>query len=163
MADGNRLSERGRGSRPALVVSACLVGVPCNHLGRHSLSEAVVALEATYRLVPICPEVTGGLGIPRRAAARQPDGRVRTTAGDDVTEAYRRGAEAAVALAAEVGAAGAVLKARSPSCGCHEIDDGTFSGRLIEGLGTTAEALRAAGVPVLSEEDVGSPDDPGLR
>jgi uncharacterized protein YbbK (DUF523 family) len=154
MADGNRPSETDRGSRPALLVSACLLGVRCNDRGRHSRNDAVVALEETHRLVPICPEVTGGLGIPRKAAERQADGRVMTAEGHDLTEQYRRGAEAAVGLAVSVGARRAVLKARSPSCGCHQVYDGTFSRRLVEGAGTAAEALRAAGVDVVSEEDI---------
>jgi uncharacterized protein YbbK (DUF523 family) len=99
----------------------------------------------------------GGLPTPRPAAERDAhDGRVRTEAGDDVTDAYARGAAHAVALARATGATHAVLKARSPSCGCHEIYDGSFSRRRVAGEGVTAEALRRAGVVVLSEEDVRS-------
>ena len=144
----------GTGRRPAIVVSACLLGVPCNHEGRGSRSRAVEDLAAGAQLVPICPEVAGGLPVPRAAAERQADGRVVTETGDDVTWAYERGAAAAVALARAVGASEAVLKARSPSCGCREIYDGTFSRRRVAGQGVTAAALRAAGVRVRSEEDV---------
>jgi uncharacterized protein YbbK (DUF523 family) len=137
------------------VVSACLLGVPCNHLGEGNPSGAVLELVAAgARLVPICPEVAGGLPTPRPAAELQPDGSVRTTDGVDVTEAYRRGAEAAVAVASAVGATEAVLKARSPSCGCREVYDGSFTRRLVAGEGLTARALREAGVRVRSEEDV---------
>jgi uncharacterized protein YbbK (DUF523 family) len=96
----------------------------------------------------------GGLPSPRPAAERQPDGTVRTRDGVDVTDAYRRGAAATVALARAMGVREAVLKARSPSCGCAQRYDGTFSGRLVDGEGVTAEALRAAGVAVRSDEDV---------
>ena len=96
----------------------------------------------------------GGLATPRPPAEIQPDGSVQTAAGEDVTEAYRRGADAAVALAAALGAQEAVLKARSPSCGCHEVYDGTFSRTRVEGEGITARALREGGVGVRSEEDV---------
>jgi uncharacterized protein YbbK (DUF523 family) len=131
-----------------------LVGVRCNHRGEASQSEAVVALGATHRLVPVCPEVVGGLPTPRPAAERQSDGAVRTSDGTDVTEWYRRGAAHAVRLAAAVGAERAVLKARSPSCGCRGIYDGTFTRTLASGVGVTAQALRDAGLEVVSEEEV---------
>jgi uncharacterized protein YbbK (DUF523 family) len=139
--------------RPALLVSACLLGTRCNHEAGHSRRPAVEALAATHRLVPICPEVCGGLPTPRVAAERVGD-RVVNAVGDDVTDAYERGAHAAVELARAVGARRAVLKARSPSCGSAEVYDGTFTRTLRPGAGVTAEALRAAGIEVVSEEDL---------
>lgn len=155
MADGTAPGGAERGPS-ALLVSACLLGVECNHRGAASPRAAVQALEGTYDLIPVCPEVEGGLPVPRDAAERLPDGRIVTVAGDDVTEHYRRGAQAALALAHEHGVVGAVLKARSPSCGCHQVYDGTFTRTLVEGEGLTAATLRAAGVPVVSEEDLGA-------
>ena len=156
MADrsGSPPPPRGWAERPAVIVSACLLGVPCNHLGRASASAATIALGEHFELVPVCPEVAGGLPVPRPAAERQTDGTVRTFEGTDVTDAYERGAERAVFLARSHGARRAVLKARSPSCGCHEIYDGSFTRRRVPGEGTTAEASRKAGVEVCSEEDV---------
>ena len=139
---------------PVVLVSACLVGVACTHRGEAKTHQAVEALRRTHRLVPVCPEVAGGLPTPRPAAERGTDGRVRTAEGEDVTEFYRRGADHAVAVARAVGAERAVLKARSPSCGCHQIYDGTHRKVLVAGAGVTAEALRAAGVEVVSEEDL---------
>jgi uncharacterized protein YbbK (DUF523 family) len=140
---------------PALLVSACLLGVRCNHEGGHSRRSAVEALSSTYRLVPVCPEVCGGLSTPRPAAERCADADVvRNVDGDDVTAAYERGAAVAVQLAHATGATRAVLKARSPSCGTSRIYDGTFSRTLRDGEGVTAAALRAAGIDVVSEEDV---------
>ena len=113
------------------------------------------ALGDRYRVVPVCPESAGGLATPRPAAELSPvDGGVRTADGTDVTDAYERGAAHAVALAAAAGATAAVLKARSPSCGCHEVYDGTFTRTRIAGAGVTAVALRRAGVEVLDEDDV---------
>jgi uncharacterized protein YbbK (DUF523 family) len=112
-------------------------------------------LASTHRLVPICPEACGGLPTPRPAAERRGD-RVVTANGDDVTDAYARGAAAAVELAHAVGAREAVLKARSPSCGSARVYDGTFTRTLRDGEGVTAAALRAAGVEVRSEEDLHS-------
>jgi uncharacterized protein YbbK (DUF523 family) len=137
-----------------VIVSACLLGVACNHEGRANTSEAVVAWGGDRRLIPVCPETAGGLPTPRPAAEIQPDGRVVTGSGADVTEAYDRGAAHAVRVAVATGAVGAVLKARSPSCGCHEVYDGSFSRVRIRGEGVAARALREAGVPVCTEEDV---------
>ena len=143
-----------------MLVSACLLGTRCNHEGGHSHRAAVEALAATYRLVPICPEVCGGLSTPRPAAERRGD-RVVNAEGEDVTHAYERGARAAVELARAVGADRAVLKARSPSCGNSAIYDGTFSRTLRAGEGVTAAALRAVGIEVVSEDDL--PAVPGAR
>jgi uncharacterized protein YbbK (DUF523 family) len=136
----------------ALLVSACLLGVECNHRGEASPSAAVVELGARYRLVPMCPETAGGLPTPRDAAEIQADGRVVTAAGDDVTRFYERGAAAAVDVASHMGITSAVLKARSPSCGCGAVYDGTFSRQLRAGNGVTAAALLAAGIEVHTEE-----------
>jgi uncharacterized protein YbbK (DUF523 family) len=141
--------------RPVLLVSACLLGTCCNHEGGHSRRPAVEALAASHRLVPVCPEVCGGLSTPRPAAERRDD-RVVNADGVDVTEAYDRGAAAAVELAHAVGARRAVLKARSPSCGASRVYDGTFTRTLVDGEGVTAAALRAAGIEVCSEEDLQS-------
>lgn len=159
----------GESEKPPLVISACLLGVACNHEGRGSPRAVVEELAQEYRLVPVCPEVLGGLPTPRAAAELEGgDGadviagsdcggsgasRVVNIDGEDVTAAYRRGAQAAVAVARAMGATRAVLKARSPSCGSSAIYDGTFSHRLVPGRGVTAAALAAAGLAVGSEED----------
>jgi uncharacterized protein YbbK (DUF523 family) len=139
--------------RPALLVSACLLGTRCNHEAAHSRRPAVEALAATHRLVPICPEACGGLPTPRPAAERRGD-RVVNADGVDVTDAYERGAHIAVEMAGAIGATRAVLKARSPSCGNALVYDGTFSRTLRAGVGVTAAALRAAGIEVISEDDL---------
>lgn len=152
--------------RPTVIVSACLLGTCCNHEGRASSRPRVARLAENTRLVPICPEVVGGLSTPRPAAeisggdgadVLDATARVRTAAGDDVTDAYLRGAAAAVELARATGATRAVLKARSPSCGAVDVYDGTFSRSLHASSGVTAAALRAAGIDVVSDEDIESP------
>lgn len=143
-------------------MSACLLGVPCTDGGDARTSDAVVRLGradgAGLRLVPVCPETAGGLPTPRPRAERSiSDGTVRTADGRDVTAAYERGAAHAVAVAAAAGATVAVLKARSPSCGCRRVYDGTHSKTLVDGEGTTAAALRAAGLAVYSDADLADP------
>ena len=137
--------------RAAIVVSACLLGVRCNHRGGASPSAAAMKLADEFRLIAVCPETVGGLPTPRPAAERRPNGRVVTDDGTDVTNAYARGAAAAVELARVTGARRAVLKARSPSCGCHQI---YVDQQLVDGEGVTAQALREAGLDVRSEEDL---------
>ena len=134
--------DDGSGRQPAIVVSACLLGVRCNHRGEANTSGAVLALRETHRVIAVCPETMGGLPTPRAAAEIEPDGRVVNVDGDDVTRAFERGAAATVRVARSAGAEQAVLKARSPSCDC--------------GRGVTALALRAAGLDVRSDEDLGS-------
>ena len=123
-----------------ILVSACLLGVPCRYDGQskaHPLARA------------LC-EICGGLPTPRPPAEIQGD-QVVTRDGRDVTEAYRRGAEATAQLARLTGAQAAVLKERSPSCGSGAVYDGTFSGVLTEGWGVAAGLLREQGIRVLGE------------
>jgi uncharacterized protein YbbK (DUF523 family) len=158
VADGIGVASGDRGSSgPVLLVSACLLGVACTHDGTARPSEALLALRSAHgaRLVPVCPETAGGLPTPRPAAERSAsDGRVRTSSGADVTVAYERGADHAVRLARTTGATGAVLKARSPSCGCREVYDGSFTRTRVAGEGVTAERLRLEGLEVCSEEEL---------
>ena len=114
--------------RPALLVSACLLGTCCNHEGGHSRRTAVEALAATHRLVPICPEACGGLPTPRPAAERRGDRVVnvrRRRRHRLRTNAARHAAVRARARGRR--ARSAVLKARSPSCGSSTVYDGTFT------------------------------------
>ena len=136
-----------------LLVSACLLGTPCRYDGKSKADARVQALAEKYELIPVCPEQLGGLPTPRVPSERRGE-RVITGDGRDVTAEYRRGAEAALALCLKNGCKAAVLKERSPSCGCGQIYDGTFSRRLIAGDGVTAEALKECGITVYGESDV---------
>ena len=101
-----------------LLVSACLLGLRCRYDGQSKRMDGLERLLALpVSLVPVCPEVFGGLPTPRMPAERQGE-RVRALDGRDVTENYRRGAEEALRLAQLLGARTALLKERSPSCGC---------------------------------------------
>ena len=138
-----------------VIVSACLIGEPCRYDAKAAPCDEVKAFLAQRPIVPVCPEQFGGLPTPRTPSERQPDGRVVDSEGVDRTEAFALGAGIVVDLAREFGCTLAVLKAKSPSCGVHEIYDGSFSGAVIAGQGMTAEALAAAGVELLDESDVG--------
>ena len=133
-----------------ILISACLLGVCCRYDGASKPHPLAAALAERHTLVPVCPEQLGGLPTPRPPAEIQGD-QVVTRDGRDVTEAYRRGAEAAAQLARLTGAQAAILKERSPSCGSGAVYDGTFSGVLTEGWGVTAALLRQQGLRVVGE------------
>ncbi len=137
-----------------MIISACLLGEPCRYDGKSKPIEQVEALQKRYQLLPICPECMGGLPTPRPPAELQQDGRVVNCEGRDVTEQYRRGAEIAWRIARQEGCALALLKEKSPSCGCGEIYDGSFSGRLIPGDGVAAALLQKHGIAVYGETQV---------
>lgn len=137
-----------------ILVSACLLGTCCKYSGGNNLCPAVAALSERYALVPVCPEQLGGLPTPRPPAELQ-GGRVVNREGQDVTEQYRKGAEEALGLAELLSCRAAVLKEKSPSCGVGAVYDGTFTGTLRPGDGVTAALLRARGIPVISEKQLG--------
>lgn len=136
-----------------LLVSACLLGENCRYSGGNNYSPAAAALGERYELIPVCPEVLGGLPTPRPPAERTGE-RVTARDGTDVTAAFRLGAERALETALAQGITRAVLKERSPSCGSGQIYDGAFTGRVIPGQGVTAELLSARGVAVYGESRI---------
>ena len=107
-----------------------------------------------YELVPLCPECAGGLPVPRDPSEIQRDGSVRSVNGRNVSFEYMRGASECLRIFRQSGAVMAVLKARSPACGCGQIYDGSFSGTLVRGDGIFAALLKKHGIPVLTEEEV---------
>ena len=156
-------------SRACILVSACLLGAPVryNATARTVESELLERGTDEGRIVPVCPEVSGGLGTPRPPAETSGgDGvmvlngtaRVVANTGADVTDAFVAGARHAVWLAREHGARVAVLKSNSPSCGTGWIYDGTFSGTRVAGFGVAAAALKAAGVQVFDETQIAEAD-----
>ncbi len=134
-----------------LLVSACLLGEPCRYDGKSKPCEAVQALANRHELIPVCPEVLGGLSTPRPPSEIMADGSVKNNLGKDVTAQYRKGAEAALRIAKTNGCTVAILKERSPSCGTGQIYDGSFTGRLCEGDGICAALLKQNGLRVLGE------------
>ncbi len=140
--------------KEALLVSACLLGTNCKYNGGNNAlpPERLAALEERFRLVPVCPERDGGLPTPRLPSERRGE-RVVNRAGEDVTEAFRRGAELALETALREGCRLALLKERSPSCGSGRIYDGSFTGTVFPGDGVTAEMLKKSGLTVCSETE----------
>ena len=137
-----------------IIVSACLLGEACRYDGKSKPCEKVIRLADKYEIIPVCPEVMGGLSIPRPPSEMQNNGRFINSEGEDVTQNYRNGAEKALQIAKENACTLAVLKEKSPSCGVHSRYDGSFTRTLINESGITAALLRENGITVISEDDL---------
>lgn len=137
-----------------ILISACLLGTACRYDGTGGTLEALPELLRQHTLIPVCPEILGGLPTPRVPAEIR-GGRVMTKDGRDVTAEFEKGAEEAVRLCSLLGCEAAILKERSPSCGFGRVYDGTFQGRLVSGDGLCAARLRTLGIPVYGESRAG--------
>ena len=133
-----------------VLVSACLLGARCRYDGASKPLPGLERLLDAIDPVPACPEQLGGLPTPRTPAERCGD-RVVTRDETDVTAQYERGAREALRLAQLTGCTLALLKEKSPSCGCGRIYDGTHTGTLTDGNGVAAELLLQNGVRVFGE------------
>lgn len=136
-----------------VLVSACLLGARCRYDGASKPLPGLARLLDAINPVPVCPEQLGGLPTPRTPAERCGD-RVVTRDGTDVTAQYERGAQEALRLAQLTGCTLALLKEKSPSCGCGHIYDGTHTGTLTGGNGVAVELLLQNGVRVFGESQL---------
>lgn len=136
-----------------ILVSACLLGVACRYDGKSKPVDEVIALSERYGIVPVCPEILGGLPTPRIPCEIK-GGRVMNRAGEDKTAEYARGAEEVLRIARLLDCNTAVLKKKSPSCGSGEIYDGSFSAKTVSGDGVCAGLLKQNGITVLDEEQI---------
>ena len=136
-----------------LLISACLMGENCKYNGGNNYTAAVEHLKEYYDLIPVCPERDGGLPTPRESSERRGE-TVVSRSGNDVTEPFLRGAQLALSTAIAHGCTCALLKERSPSCGCGTIYDGSFSGTVIPGDGVTAELLKQHGIRIFGESRI---------
>ena len=139
-----------------ILVSECLYGGRIVRYDANDVTETnpiFLKWKEEGRLIPICPEVFGGLPTPR-PDSQLVEGKVMTGAGADVTAEYTAGAEEALRLAKENDVVFAVMKQDSPSCGSKFIYDGTFTDTKIPGQGLAVEYLRNAGFKVFAEEDL---------
>jgi len=136
-----------------ILVSACLLGINCKYDGSSNKNEKILKLAKDFILIPVCPEIFGGLPIPREPAEKRGE-RVITKSGKDITEYFKKGAKEVLKIAKILKIKKAIFKQKSPSCGCGKIYDGTFSKRLIKGNGITTELLKKNKIEVLSEEEI---------
>ena len=143
-----------------ILISACLLGVACRYDGRSKPldGEIIEALRKKYHLIPVCPEIMGGLTTPRIPSEVTSEGKVLRQDGVDVTENYRRGAAEVLRLAKIFACENAILKERSPACGSGKIYDGTFTKTLTDGNGIAAALLKENGIHVIGENEIFSND-----
>ena len=136
-----------------ILVSACLLGENCKYNGGNNRNERVLRYVQGHEVIPVCPEVLGGLPCPRKPVEWVGE-RVLTRDGDDCTENFRIGVQRALEVIADQQVDLAILQSRSPTCGVKQIYDGTFSRVRIDGQGALAKALAAQGIPLMDAEDV---------
>lgn len=136
-----------------ILISACLVGDKVNYEGKANNCPHLDELKERYDLLVFCPEVEGGLKIPRLPNEIREDHVIRKD-GKDVTREFNEGAHKALQICQYLGIRKAVLKENSPSCGTHQVHDGHFQGRKVPGMGVTAKLLKEHGIAVYSENEV---------
>lgn len=146
-----------------ILVSSCLLGIKSKYDGSKNSITRLMDLCPRGLIVPACPEQLGGSSTPRPAAEIKGGtgadvftgkAKVYTSHGDDITELFIEGAREVLQLCKRFQVKAAILKERSPSCGCNLIYDGTFRGIRIKGQGVTAALLASEGIPVYSEEEL---------
>ncbi len=134
-----------------IMASACLLGRNCKYNGGNNLDEKVIAFLQGHEVIPVCPETLAGLGIPR-VPMEIVNGVLINQEGVVVDAPVRRAVAQILEENRDVDMA--VLKSRSPTCGVKQVYDGTFSGTLVDGSGTLAQALKDAGIQVIDAEDI---------
>jgi len=147
--------------REKIIVSACLLGIDCRYDGGNCLSKAVAALIGRVALIPVCPELLGGLSTPRPPAGIakgsgidviEGKSRVLTVKGeDDVTSQFIKGARESLKIAQLLGVKKAIFKEESPSCGVHFI---RRNDTRVPGSGVTTALFLNEGLDVIGEEEI---------
>lgn len=136
-----------------IMVSACLLGENCKYNGGNNFSEKVMKFIEGHEVIPVCPEVMGGLPTPR-TPSEIVNGVVTMADGRVVDEEFRKGARIVLQLAREKEVDLVILQSRSPSCGVKQIYDGTFSGKKMAGQGVFAKLLSENGFRIVDVEDL---------
>lgn len=136
-----------------IMISACLLGENCKYSGGSNFSEKAAAFVKGHTVIPVCPEVLGGLPVPR-TPAEIVGGTVTAKDGRSVDAEFRRGAALALEIALREKPDVIVLQSRSPSCGVKQIYDGSFTGKKIGGMGVFAAMAAEAGFRLIDAEDL---------
>ena len=140
-----------------ILISACLIGENVKYDGGNNALHVKILEQWKEEgvLIPLCPEVLGGLSVPRSPCeVIEGTSTVICKSGEDVSEAFAKGALESLRIAQEAGVCMAILKARSPSCGKDMIYDGTFSSQKVNDSGITCKLFQQSGILVFSEEEL---------
>lgn len=135
-----------------IAVSKCLLGECCRYDGKHCMNKKVIDYLKDKEYIGICPECLGGLPIPRQPSEII-DGKVYSSSLQSVDDAFHSGAEKALQIIKKHGCRMAILKESSPSCGVHQVYDGSFSGKKIAGKGICTQLLEENGISCISSEE----------
>jgi len=148
------MQDENRSGDMKILVSACLLGENCKYNGGNNYSPVVAEFIKDKEVLTICPEMMAGMGCPR-TPIEIVDGVLTDRNGNNVDAAMREAIEKAMEMIRKEDIQCAVLQSRSPTCGVNQIYDGSFSGKLINGSGLFAQALKDAGYQVIDAEDIG--------
>jgi len=136
-----------------VAVSACLLGENCKYNVGNNYNKKLVNFVESYEVIAMCPEVLGGLAIPR-PPAEIVNGLVRQKNGISVDNEFKKGAQKALNIIKKNKIGLVILQSRSPSCGVNNVYDGSFTGKLIEGKGVFARILEENNIEVIDVEDL---------
>ena len=136
-----------------IVVSACLLGSNCKYNGGNNYDPAVAAFVEGREVIPVCPEVLAGLGVPR-TPIEIVNGELKDRSGNSVAARMAGAVETILEQLKGEQIECVILKSRSPTCGVRQVYDGTFTGTLVDGAGVLAQALMAAGYRVIDAEEL---------
>ena len=131
-----------------ILVSACLLGKNCKYSGGNNYDPVLCELLEGHEIIPVCPEVLGGLPVPRIPCEIIND-RVIGKDGKDYTDEYVLGAKKALEIAKKEKIVLAIVKKNSPSCGASKVYDGSFSHKLIDGQGMFIKELKKLDVLIM--------------
>ncbi len=135
-----------------ILCSACLLGINCKYDGTSNRNERILRLKKKAILVPVCPEILGGLPIPREWSEIK-GRKVLTESGKDVTKNYKKGAKETLKIAKLLNIKTAIFKQKSPACGAGLIYDGSFSRKVKRGDGICTRLLKRHKIKVFTEKD----------
>lgn len=136
-----------------VLVSACIMGVNCKYNGKNNENIAAMNFLKDKEVISICPEVLAGMKIPR-SCAEIVDGRVVDENGNDVSLEYDKAVAVALSKIQKEEIDLVILQSRSPTCGVNQIYDGSFTGKLIPGMGLFAKALKQRGYNIIDVEEI---------
>lgn len=136
-----------------VLVSSCIIGCNCKYNGGNNLNPRVVEFLLDKEIIEICPEMMAGMSIPRESAEIV-DGYITEYGGKNVHIQYEKGVRLALEKIKDEDIDLSILQSRSPTCGVNQIYDGSFTGKLIKGMGIFAKALIDARYNVVDSEDI---------
>ena len=154
----NKVADKGAtirvmGGNMKVLVSACITGVNCKYNGKNNVNIRAINFLKDKEVISICPEVLAGMKIPR-SCAEIVNGRVVDENGNDVSSEYDKAVQIALSKIQNENIDLVILQSRSPTCGVNQIYDGSFTGKLISGMGLFAKELKQRGYKVIDVEEI---------